>query len=75
MNMKRIAIKIIPNAKKEEIIKEGENHFKVKVRAPAVEGKANEAMIKLLSEYFDVSKSRIRIDKGALSRNKIIEIL
>lgn len=72
--MKRIAVKIIPNAKKEEIIKEGENHFKVKVRAPAVEGKANEAMIKLLAKYFNVSKSRIVIDKGALSRNKIVEI-
>ncbi|KKP98984.1 MAG: hypothetical protein US06_C0002G0064, partial [Parcubacteria group bacterium GW2011_GWC2_36_17] len=49
--MKRIAIKIIPNAKKEEIIKEGENHYKIKVRAQAVEGRANEAMIKLLAEY------------------------
>lgn len=72
--MKRIAVKIIPNAKKEEIIKEGDTHFKVKVRAPAVEGKANEALIRLLAEYFNVSKSQITIDKGALSRNKIIEI-
>lgn len=72
--MKRIAVKIIPNAKKEEIIKENENHFKIKVRAPATEGKANEALIETLSKYFDIPKSRIKIDKGLLSRNKIIEI-
>ncbi|KKQ40018.1 MAG: hypothetical protein US71_C0016G0002 [Parcubacteria group bacterium GW2011_GWD2_38_12] len=72
--MKRIAIKIIPNAKKEEIIKEGENHYKIKVRAQAVEGRANEAMIKLLAEYFDVSKSQIKIVRGEFARNKIVEI-
>ena len=72
--MKRIAIKIIPSAKKEELIKEGENHYKIKVRAQAVEGRANEAMIKLLAEYFDVSKSQIKIVQGEFARNKIVEI-
>lgn len=72
--MKRVAIKIIPNAKKEEIIKEGEGHFKIKVCAPATEGKANEALIKLLAEYFDTSKSQIKITRGEFARNKIVEI-
>ncbi len=72
--MKRIAVKIVPNAKKEEVVKEGENHFKIKVRAPAFEGKANEALIEVLSEYFDIPKSRIKIDKGLLSKNKIVEL-
>lgn len=72
--MKRISVKIIPNAKKEEIIKEGENHFKIKVHAPAVEGKANKAMIKLLAEYFDISKSQIKIARGEFAKNKIVEI-
>lgn len=72
--MKRIAIKIIPNAKKEEIIKEGENHFKIKVRAPAQEGRANEALVEALSTYFDIPKSCIKIARGKLAKNKIIEI-
>ncbi|KKP98325.1 MAG: hypothetical protein US06_C0008G0001, partial [Parcubacteria group bacterium GW2011_GWC2_36_17] len=55
-------------------IKEGENHYKIKVRAQAVEGRANEAMIKLLAEYFDVSKSQIKIVRGEFARNKIVEI-
>lgn len=72
--MKRISVKIIPNAKKEEIIKEGANYFKVKVRAPAIEGKANEALIEALANYFDISKNSIKIARGEFARNKIVEI-
>lgn len=72
--IKRISIKITPNAKKEAIIDKGSNCFKVKVGAPAIEGKANEAMIKILAEYFNVPKSRIRIARGKFAKNKIVEI-
>lgn len=71
---KRISVKITPNAKKEAIIEEGNNCFKVKVGAPAIEGKANQAMIKMLAEYFDIPKSRIKIARGEFAKNKIIEI-
>lgn len=71
---KRISVKITPNAKKEAIIDEGNNCFKIKVTAPAIEGKANEAMLKKLAEYFDIPKSRIKIIRGEFAKNKIIEI-
>lgn len=74
MPAKRISVKITPSAKKEGIIDEGNNCFKIKVGAPAVEGKANEAMIKILAEYFDIPKSRIKIVRGKFAKNKIIEI-
>lgn len=72
--IKRISVKITPNAKKEGIIEEGNNCFKIKVKAPAVEGKANEAMIKMLAGYFDIPKSRIKIARGEFAKNKIVEI-
>ncbi len=66
-------MKVKTNAKKEEVnLKEG--FYEVKVNAAPVEGKANESVIKLISEYFKVSKSRIRIIKGETSRNKLLEI-
>ena len=68
-----IKIKTIPNAKKEEITKEGDI-YKVKVKAPAVEGKANRAVIESLSEFFNVKKSEIKILKGEKSREKLISI-
>lgn len=78
-NFMKINIHITPNAKNSEVIGEESDLFggkvlKVKVAAPPIEGKANKELIKILSEYFDVSKSMISIVAGDKSRNKIVEI-
>jgi uncharacterized protein (TIGR00251 family) len=44
------------------------------VRAPPVKGKANEAVIEVLAEFFGVKKSDIRIMSGERSREKVVEI-
>jgi uncharacterized protein len=46
----------------------------VSVSTAPVDGKANEEMLELLSDYFEVAKSAIEIVSGHTSRNKIIEI-
>jgi uncharacterized protein (TIGR00251 family) len=71
--MRTINIKIIPNAKKEEV-KEEEGRLKIHVRAPAVDGKANKALIELLAAHFNVKKKDIAIIKGELSRDKVVSI-
>lgn len=48
--------------------------LKVLVTAAPEKGKANEALIKLLSEYFDIPKGVISIIRGETERNKLIEI-
>jgi len=68
-----IEIKVIPNASKTEFIKT-ETGYKVRLQAPPVDGKANEALIELLSKEFGVPKRDIEITKGATSRNKTIRI-
>jgi uncharacterized protein YggU (UPF0235/DUF167 family) len=45
------------------------------VRARAAEGKANQALIRVLSDYFKVPPSRISILRGGKSRDKILEII
>ncbi len=72
--MMKISIKVKAGTKRESVKKTGENQYIVEVKAPPVEGKANKAVIKLLSEYFHVPKSRIRIISGHKSKNKIVEI-
>lgn len=62
-------------SKNEGVIKVDEVHYVVSVKAPPVEGKANDAIVKVLSDYFNVPKSHISIMKGGHSKNKIIEIL
>jgi uncharacterized protein (TIGR00251 family) len=71
--MKRVAVKVIPNAKKNEIV-EHELNLVVRITAPPVGGKANKEVIKILAEYFKIKKSSINIIKGEKSRNKLIEI-
>lgn len=74
----KIDIKVIPGAKKNAVKQERDmwegDTWKVYVNAPAVDGKANKALIALLAEYFQVRKSRIEITKGLKSRYKTISI-
>jgi len=67
--MMRLNIKVIPNAGRNKIVKEP-GRLKVYLTAPAVEGKANKALIEFLAEHFKVKKSKISIVKGFVSREK-----
>jgi len=67
--MQRFTIKVIPNAKR-NAFKDG----KVYLTAPAVEGKANQALVEFLAEHFNVKKRQIRIIRGLKSRQKVVEV-
>ena len=69
----KIQVKVKPNSKIEEVSQEGDS-FIIKVKEPPKEGKANQAVIKLLAEHFGVPQSRVRILSGFRSKNKIIEV-
>lgn len=70
----KIRVKVKPNSRTEEVIQEGDG-FTVRVKEPPKEGKANEAVIKLLAEHFGISKSQVRILSGFKSKNKVVEVL
>ena len=69
-----INVRVKPSSKKQRIEKVGELYI-VQVKSPPVDGRANREMLELLSDYFDVPKSRIRIIRGEKGRNKVVEIL
>lgn len=70
-----IKIRVLPRSSRNEVVGEmADGTIKVKLTAPPVDGKANEALIKLLSDHFDVSKNKITIIKGLTNKNKTIEI-
>lgn len=71
--MKVIQVKVIPNAKKPEVINEN-GFYKVKVNAPAIDGKANKAVIKSLANYFKVKPKQVSITNGEKSNLKTIVI-
>lgn len=70
----RIKIKVIPRAHKNEVIKLDEENYKARLTTPPVDGKANEALVDLLSDYFNISKNKIIILKGEKCREKVIDI-
>ncbi|MEK7375567.1 MAG: DUF167 domain-containing protein [Candidatus Margulisiibacteriota bacterium] len=71
--MKKIQIKVIPNAKKVKIA-EDKGTLKVYVNVPAVDGKANKALTEVLARHFGVKRRNISILSGEKSRSKIIGV-
>ena len=51
-----------------------EDRIKLRIKAPAVDGKANEAIIKVLSKEFRTPKSHIQILSGHRSKKKLVKI-
>ena len=67
----RIAVKVIPNASKNALIKTVAG-YTARIACAPVDGKANEALIALLSKELGVAKRDIEIIKGVASRNKTV---
>ncbi len=70
----KIWVSVKPQAKREEVKKVADGEYLASVLAPAREGKANQALIELLSDHFSVPKSSIRIIRRQSSRRKLIEM-
>jgi uncharacterized protein (TIGR00251 family) len=71
---KIISVKAVPKAVKNEVVKLDEDSYKIFVIAAPIKGQANQAIIKLLADYFQVSKSLVSITSGLKSRKKTIKI-
>jgi len=68
------AVRVQPRASKDEITGEIAGALKIRLQAPALEGRANEALIEFLVELLKTSKSAVRILSGERSRVKRLEI-
>ncbi|MFH1995996.1 MAG: DUF167 domain-containing protein [Candidatus Omnitrophota bacterium] len=69
-----VSVRVQPRASRSRIEKIGNGSLKAYLTVPPVDGKANEALRGALAGYFGVSKTRIKIKRGARSKNKQIEI-
>jgi len=71
----KLKIRVIPNAKKTEFSGSRGDEIVLRLNAPAIEGRANEAAVEFLSRFFGVSRSAVVIIGGERSRHKIVEIV
>ena len=67
-------VKVKPNSKQQKIEEQLDGSLTIYLKSPPVDGKANEELIKVLAEKFDVPKYYIRIKSGLSSRQKLVEI-
>ena len=65
---------IAPNARTNQVVGKHGDAIKIKLRAPAVEGKANAALLRFLSEQLEIPKSAIVLERGQKSREKLARI-
>jgi uncharacterized protein len=70
-----VSVRLKPNAKREKVEADENGGLAVWVNAPPIEGRANAALIELLSETLDIPKSYLSIKRGLGSRNKVVEVI
>ena len=69
-----LRLRVVPNAKRSEVIGVHGDAIKVKVQAPAMDGKANEALLGFLAEKMGVARRSVQLLAGEKSRDKTIGI-
>jgi uncharacterized protein len=67
-------VRVRPRASKDEVAGVKEGAVKIRLQAPAVENRANEALVEFLAQLLKTPKSAVRILAGDRSRIKRVEI-
>jgi uncharacterized protein (TIGR00251 family) len=65
---------IVPNSEQNKVVGQHGEAIKIKLRAPALEGKANAALRALLAEELKIPTRNIVLERGQQSRDKLIRI-
>lgn len=71
----KIYVNARANAKKEKVEQIDEAHFKIVVKEPPKDGRANEAVAKALAGFFKIPHSRVFLQSGFSSKDKIFKII
>jgi uncharacterized protein len=69
-----LAIKAIPNAPRSEVVGWLGDALKVKVHAPPVEGRANDALCEFIAETLRLPRRAVAVVRGDTSRQKLLRI-
>jgi len=68
------SVKVVPRASKNQIAGVEGDAIKVRLNAPPVEGKANDALIAFLADALGVRRAQIEIVTGHTSRRKVVRV-
>ena len=68
------AVRVQPRARRDEIVGEWQGGLKIRLTAPPVDDRANEALRRLLAVRLNVPTGAVKIERGEHSRTKRVEI-
>jgi len=69
-----LRVRVQPRARRNEIAGERDGRLMVRVTAPPVDGRANDAVRKLLAKRLGVAPSRVTVLRGESARDKVVEV-
>ena len=69
-----VRVRVQPRASRDEIVGERNGALVVRLTAPPVDNRANEALIRLVAKRLGVAPRRITLLQGARSRDKVLEV-
>jgi len=69
-----LTVKVLPGAKADALAGVADGVLRVRLKAPAIEGRANEALRVFLAECFQTSKTRVEILRGGTGRLKQVRV-
>ncbi|MCU0227865.1 MAG: DUF167 domain-containing protein [Bryobacterales bacterium] len=70
----RVVVKVKPGAKRDHVEVGADGTLVVQVKAPPIDGRANEAVAALLAQHFGVKRGAVTLRQGASNRNKVFEV-
>ncbi len=68
-----LRFRVTPNSSVNSVVGEVSGEIRIKIRAPAVDGRATAALVEYLSKLTSLPKSKIEIKSGATSRTKFVQ--
>ena len=69
-----IRVKVKPNARASSLERLEDGSWRARLKAPPVDGKANEALVEFLAEHYGVPRRSVTIESGLHSRQKKVTI-
>jgi len=70
----RLRLRIVPNARRSEVAGPHGNAIKIKIAAPALEGRANEELVEFLAAVLGLPRRDVTLVGGEKSRDKVVAI-
>jgi uncharacterized protein (TIGR00251 family) len=70
----RIEVKVVPGASRDEVAGMMGEAVRIKLRAPPVDGRANEALVEFVAERLGLQRRAVTLERGETSRHKLLRI-